>query len=109
MSKVFKVSKSGYYKWFGLLPEKQDIRSVINKEIKQVFDKSKDTYGSPRITLELKKKNIIKSKSTIARYMKALNLQVLKKKNFQKDDVVVICLSGRGDKDMETYLKIIDK
>ena len=36
-------------------------------------------------------------------------LQVLKKKNFQKDDVVVICLSGRGDKDMETYLKIIDK
>lgn len=23
------------------------------------------------------------------------------KKNFQKDDVVVICLSGRGDKDME--------
>lgn len=36
-------------------------------------------------------------------------LQVLKKKNFQKDDVVVICLSGRGDKDMETYLKMIDK
>ena len=36
-------------------------------------------------------------------------LQVLKKKTFQKDDVVVICLSGRGDKDMETYLKIIDK
>ena len=36
-------------------------------------------------------------------------LQVLKKKNFQKDDVVVICLSGRGDKDMETYQKIIDK
>lgn len=36
-------------------------------------------------------------------------LQVLKKKTFQKDDVVVICLSGRGDKDMETYLNIIDK
>ena len=36
-------------------------------------------------------------------------LQILKKKTFQKDDVVVICLSGRGDKDMETYLKIIDK
>ncbi len=32
-------------------------------------------------------------------------LQVLKKKTFEKDDVVVICLSGRGDKDMETYLK----
>ena len=32
-------------------------------------------------------------------------LAVLNKKTFTKDDVVVICLSGRGDKDMETYLK----
>ena len=32
-------------------------------------------------------------------------LAVLDKKKFEKDDVVVICLSGRGDKDMETYLK----
>ena len=35
-------------------------------------------------------------------------LHVLKKKNFKKEDVVVICLSGRGDKDMETYLKKIE-
>ncbi len=35
-------------------------------------------------------------------------LNILKKKNFQKDDVVVICLSGRGDKDMETYLKKLE-
>ena len=35
-------------------------------------------------------------------------LQVLKKKTFQKDDIVVICLSGRGDKDMETYLKKLE-
>jgi putative transposase len=82
MSKIFKVSKSGYYKWLVLFPEKQDIRSVIKKEIKQVFDKSKDTYGSPRIALELKKKNIVKSKSTIARYMKAFNIQVIKKKKY---------------------------
>lgn len=32
-------------------------------------------------------------------------LAVLDKKKFNEDDVVVICLSGRGDKDMETYLK----
>lgn len=32
-------------------------------------------------------------------------LAVLEKKKFREDDVVVICLSGRGDKDMETYLK----
>ena len=33
-------------------------------------------------------------------------LGVLKKKTFRPDDVVVICLSGRGDKDMETYVNI---
>lgn len=33
-------------------------------------------------------------------------LGVLDKKKFNPDDVVVICLSGRGDKDMETYVSI---
>jgi len=33
-------------------------------------------------------------------------LGVLDKKKFDPDDVVVICLSGRGDKDMETYVDI---
>lgn len=32
-------------------------------------------------------------------------LSVLDKKKFNENDIVVICLSGRGDKDMETYLK----
>lgn len=32
-------------------------------------------------------------------------LAVLNKKKFNENDIVVICLSGRGDKDMETYLK----
>ncbi|GAB6012148.1 tryptophan synthase subunit beta [Viscerimonas tarda] len=33
-------------------------------------------------------------------------LGVLGKKKFKKEDVLVICLSGRGDKDMETYIKV---
>ncbi|WP_312394668.1 tryptophan synthase subunit beta [Chryseobacterium sp.] len=35
-------------------------------------------------------------------------LAVLDKKKFNENDVVVICLSGRGDKDMETYLKRLE-
>jgi len=35
-------------------------------------------------------------------------LAVLDKKKFNENDIVVICLSGRGDKDMETYLKVLD-
>jgi len=35
-------------------------------------------------------------------------LAALEKNTFKKEDIVVINLSGRGDKDMETYLKHID-
>ena len=33
-------------------------------------------------------------------------LGVFRQKKFKKDDVIVLCLSGRGDKDMETYIQI---
>lgn len=36
-------------------------------------------------------------------------LGVFKKKHFNPEDVIVLCLSGRGDKDMETYVKNINK
>ncbi len=36
-------------------------------------------------------------------------LAALKKVEFDKNDKVVICLSGRGDKDMETYMKELNK
>jgi len=34
-------------------------------------------------------------------------LAALKQMKFKKDDMVVICLSGRGDKDLDTYMKSI--
>jgi len=33
---------------------------------------------------------------------------ILKKETFTKEDTVVICLSGRGDKDLATYMKAMD-
>ncbi len=36
-------------------------------------------------------------------------LAVLKKRTFLKEDIVVICLSGRGDKDLATYINHLDK
>jgi tryptophan synthase beta chain len=34
-------------------------------------------------------------------------LHALNMLEFKKDDVVVICLSGRGDKDLGTYMKYL--
>ena len=36
-------------------------------------------------------------------------LAALEKIKFQSQDIVVLNLSGRGDKDMETYMKVSEK
>ncbi|MEC5394959.1 tryptophan synthase subunit beta [Bergeyella sp. RCAD1439] len=48
--------------------------------------------------------NLTKTEGIIPALESAHALAVLDKKKFGKKDIVVICLSGRGDKDMETYL-----
>ena len=48
---------------------------------------------------------LTKTEGIIPALESAHALAVLDQKKFAKDDVVVICLSGRGDKDMETYLQ----
>ena len=31
-------------------------------------------------------------------------LAVFEKQTFKKDDIVILCLSGRGDKDLQNYI-----
>ena len=51
--------------------------------------------------------DIAKTEGIIPALETAHAFSVLKNITFQKNDVVVICLSGRGDKDMDTYMKHI--
>ena len=46
-----------------------------------------------------------KTEGIIPALESAHTLHALKIINFNKNDVVVICLSGRGDKDLDTYMK----
>ena len=36
-------------------------------------------------------------------------LAILRKQKFKKTDRVVVCLSGRGDKDLATYMKVMEE
>lgn len=82
MSKVLKVSSSGYYKWKNDRNESQEIMEEQNAEIKKVFEMSQGTYGSPRVAKELENQNIIISKTTVARRMQSMNLTARPKKKF---------------------------
>ncbi|WP_161531754.1 tryptophan synthase subunit beta [Riemerella anatipestifer] len=52
--------------------------------------------------------NLTKTEGIIPALESAHALAVLDKKKFGKEDIVVICLSGRGDKDMKTYLSYLN-
>ena len=53
--------------------------------------------------------NLTKMEGIIPALESSHALAALKQMHFKKDDVVVLCLSGRGDKDMSTYMKYMNE
>lgn len=70
MCKVLEVSRSSYYKRLNREKGKraQENKGLLEK-IREVFRGSKERYGSPRITAELKRRGINCNKKRIARLM----------------------------------------
>ncbi|NHN35616.1 IS3 family transposase [Paenibacillus agricola] len=72
MCRIMNVSRSGYYKWLGR-PESN--RERQHKEwtgqVKEVYERSRQIYGSPKVTQQLKKNGISISERTVTRIMKA--------------------------------------
>ncbi|NMB83458.1 MAG: IS3 family transposase [Ignavibacteria bacterium] len=70
MCKVLEVSRSNYYKRVNRDKSKRakENKGLLEK-IREVFRESKERYGSPRITAELKRSGISCNKKRIARLM----------------------------------------
>lgn len=83
MCRVFKISKSSYYHWLKNGPSK---RWLENEEllirIKNIFDYSLKTYGSPRIKEELQTQGFQVSRPRVARIMKAAGIRARKPRRF---------------------------
>jgi transposase InsO family protein len=83
MCKVLQVSKSGYYKW---LVRKPSARVIFNQylvtEIKQIYNKSKRRYGSPRISKELNMNGVKASKVLVAKLMRAHMIRSIIRKKY---------------------------
>ena len=84
MCKVLNASKSGYYSWLSTGPSK---RYLENQEIIQVihtiFEDSHQSYGSPRMSVELEKRGFKVSRPRTARMMSASDLQARRKRKFK--------------------------
>ncbi len=84
MCQVLKVSRSGYYDWYDR-PESQRSKEnkALVKEIRDIHKNSHQTYGSPRITEELKENGYSCSRQRVARLMHKNGILAKMKKKFK--------------------------
>jgi putative transposase len=84
MCSVLGVTESAYYAW---KKRPESGRSIKNKElllkIKEIHEKSKKIYGSPRIAVELRKDGVKYGQKRVARLMKENGIAARMKKKFK--------------------------
>lgn len=84
MCEVLRVSRSGYYLW---LDRPESERSKLNRallsEIRMVYQRSRQTYGSPRVTAELQARGIGCGENRVARLMAENGIRVKTKRKYR--------------------------
>ena len=76
MCRVLGVSRSGYYKWRARQPSMLELRRAATLSlIRQVFESSDRTYGSPRIHRELKHRGCMHSRRFIGLLMRRAGIR----------------------------------
>lgn len=84
MCKVLGVSRGGYYKWLKSEPSRRTIENEkLMENIRRIHQRSKRTYGSPRITVDLRKEGEQISRPRVARLMKKAGIRSEHKKKYR--------------------------
>jgi transposase InsO family protein len=85
MSKMLEVSRSGYYNYIKNKPLSKQAQENkrLEEEIKRIHEKSRKTYGSPRIHAELRETGESCSRKRVAKLMKKAGIQAKMKKRFK--------------------------
>lgn len=83
MCKIFKVSKSRFYQLRNYIPSKRDNENrILLIEIMRIHEQCKASYGSPRMTEELRKLGYHVSRPRVARLMKQHGIRAVHAKKF---------------------------
>jgi len=84
MCRLLEVSRSGYYAWSGRAPSARALRDVeLTHEVRRVHERSRDTYGSPRVHAQLQREGIEVGVGTVARLMKMTGLSGKVRRRFK--------------------------
>lgn len=84
LCQVLQVQRSGYYRWRRRQPgQRQRANEQLLESICQVYRDSRATYGSPRITRQLKRQKIPCSENRVARLMRLHGIRARQKRPFR--------------------------
>lgn len=83
MCQTLKVSRSGYHAWTKRAPSARAIRQQkMTQVIRDCFEESDQTYGSPRIWRELEEQQIDVCLRTVAKLMKKAGIYAIPRRGF---------------------------
>ena len=83
MARVLKVSKSSYYYWQNQQVGKwQRVNDPIIAQIRSIHTESRETFGSPRISEELRKQGLSVSRPRVARLMRRAGIRSILRKKY---------------------------
>jgi transposase InsO family protein len=75
MCNALEVGRSGYYYWRKSRPsQREQANKELVEQIKEVYQVSRRTYGSPRVYKALKRKGILCGRNRVARLMRMHNI-----------------------------------
>lgn len=76
LCRVLKVSRSGYYAWRNRLPSRRSVEDCsLTERIREVHERSRRTYGYPRVHAELKALGVKCGRRRVARLMREADLR----------------------------------
>lgn len=76
MLKYLGVSRSGYRSFLKHKPSASEQRKhAVKEKIRKVYDKSKQNYGAPKITAELRKSGECIAERTVGKYMREMGIK----------------------------------
>lgn len=84
MCRTLRISRAGFYEWRN---RTESLRAVENRallvEIREIFERSDETYGSPRIAAHLERRGRRCSKTRVARLMRREGLKSVHRRKFK--------------------------
>ncbi len=84
MCRVLKVSRSGFYAWRCRVKSMRQVKNErLLADIREAHKRSRNVYGSPRITEELKENGIQCSRNRVARLMRINGIAAKAKRRFK--------------------------